>query len=434
MLRRQAGRCMDCGIPFCHQGCPLGNLIPEWNDLIWRGEGRAGDRAPARDEQLPGVHRAALPGAVRDRVRAGHQPARGDDQAGRGRRSSTRPSRTAGCSPQPPERLTGKTVAVVGSGPAGLAAAQQLTRAGHTVAVFERDDRIGGLLRYGIPDFKMEKQHLELRLAPDAGRGHALPRRASRSAWTSRWSDLRARYDAVVIATGATVPRDLPIPGRDLAGVHFAMEYLVAVEPRRRRRLGRRTRSRRRASTSSSSAAATPAPTASAPRTARARSASPTSRSARSRRGERPGAPALADASDPVRGLQRARGGRRAGLPRIHRRVPRRTRRARCARIRVAETEYVDGRRVPKSRHRARDPRGPRAPRARASPAPRARTRLEEPARAPFAERGNVARDDDYQTTAAGVFVAGDAGRGQSLIVWAIAEGRAAASARRPVP
>ena len=200
---------MDCGIPFCHQGCPLGNLIPEWNDLTWRGEGRR-DRAAARDEQLPGVHRSAVPRTVRDVVRARHQPAPGDDQAESRSRSSTRPSEGLG-EPQPPERLTGKTVAVVGSGPAGLAAAQQLTRAGHTVAVFERDDRIGGLLRYGIPDFKMEKRHLERRLEQMQAEGTGSAP-ASRSARTLG-DDLRARYDAVVVATGATVPRDLPIPG-----------------------------------------------------------------------------------------------------------------------------------------------------------------------------------------------------------------------------
>lgn len=128
--------------------------------------------------------------------------------------------------PHLPERLTGKTVAVVGSGPAGLAAAQQLTRAGHTVAVYERDDRIGGLLRYGIPDFKMEKKHLELRLNQMKAEGTRF--RAGVDIGTDiTWDDLRARYDAVVVATGALVPRDLPIPGRDLSGVHFAMEYLV---------------------------------------------------------------------------------------------------------------------------------------------------------------------------------------------------------------
>src|SRR5690606_4114082 len=128
--------------------------------------------------------------------------------------------------PHPPQRLTGKTVATVGSGPAGLAAAQQLTRAGHTVPVYDRDDRIGGLLRYGIPDLKMEKRQLELRLAQMQAEGTRF-RAGVAIGRDISWEDLRARFDAVVIATGATVPRDLPIPGRDLLGVHFAMDYLV---------------------------------------------------------------------------------------------------------------------------------------------------------------------------------------------------------------
>ena len=164
IVSRQADRCMDCGIPFCHDACPLGNLIPEWNDLVSPRRLAGGGRPAARHEQLPRVHRPALPGAVRGGLRARHQPARGHHQERRGRHRRPGLGVTASHPPRPPDRLSGRTVAVIGSGPTGLAAAQQLTRAGHTVAVYERDDRLGGLMRYGIPEFKMEKHHLDRRL------------------------------------------------------------------------------------------------------------------------------------------------------------------------------------------------------------------------------------------------------------------------------
>ena len=163
VLRRQAGRCMDCGIPFCHKGCPLGNLIPEWNDLTWRGEGRSAIERLHATNNFPEFTGRLCPAPCESSCVLGiNQPAVTIKQI---EVSIIDEAFANGwVEPEPPGRLTGKTVAVVGSGPAGLAAAQQLTRAGHTVAVFERDDRIGGLLRYGIPDFKMEKRHLESRL------------------------------------------------------------------------------------------------------------------------------------------------------------------------------------------------------------------------------------------------------------------------------
>jgi len=159
VLRRQAGRCMDCGVPFCHQGCPLGNLIPEWNDLTWRGEGRAAIERLHATNNFPEFTGRLCPAPCESSCVLGiNQPPVTIKQV---EVSIIDEAFTRGwVEPEPPGRLTGKTVAVVGSGPAGLAAAQQLTRAGHTVAVYERDDRIGGLLRYGIPDFKMEKRHL----------------------------------------------------------------------------------------------------------------------------------------------------------------------------------------------------------------------------------------------------------------------------------
>src|SRR5215218_7946399 len=224
-LRRQAGRCMDCGIPFCHQGCPLGNLIPEWNDLTWRGEGRQAIERLHATNNFPEFTGTLCPAPCEASCVLGiNQPAVTIKQV---EVSIIDQAWANGwVTPHPPERLTGKTVAVVGSGPAGLAAAQQLTRAGHTVAVYERDDRIGGLLRYGIPDFKMEKKHVELRLAQMQAEGTRF-RAGVEIGVDISWSDLKARYDAVIIATGATVPRDLAIPGRDLLGIHFAMDYLV---------------------------------------------------------------------------------------------------------------------------------------------------------------------------------------------------------------
>ncbi|NLI17624.1 MAG: glutamate synthase subunit beta, partial [Actinomycetales bacterium] len=226
MLVRQASRCMDCGVPFCHSGCPLGNLIPEWNDLTWRGRmEEAIDRLHATNN-FPDFTGRLCPAPCETACVLGiNQPAVTiknielsiiDEAFDRGL-----------VHPQLPDQLTDKTVAVVGSGPAGLAAAQQLTRAGHTVAVFERADRIGGLLRYGIPEFKMEKRHLDRRL--DQMRAEGTIFRASahlgeHGALTGQ--DLLERYDAVVLAIGATIPRDLTVPGRELGGIHQAMEYL----------------------------------------------------------------------------------------------------------------------------------------------------------------------------------------------------------------
>ncbi|MGK2854045.1 MAG: glutamate synthase subunit beta, partial [Microbacteriaceae bacterium] len=210
-LRRQAGRCMDCGVPFCHQGCPLGNLIPEWNDLIWRGECRQASERLHATNNFPEFTGRLCPAPCESSCVLGiNQPAVTIKQV---EVSIVDQAFANGwVTPHPPERLTGKTVAVVGSGPAGLAAAQQLTRAGHTVAVYERDDRIGGLLRYGIPDFKMEKQHIDARLAQMQAEGTRFRAGVTIGVDIS-WSELRERYDAVVIATGATVPRDLPLPG-----------------------------------------------------------------------------------------------------------------------------------------------------------------------------------------------------------------------------
>jgi len=422
-LRRQAGRCMDCGVPFCHHGCPLGSLIPEWNDLIWRGEGRQAIERLHATNNFPEFTGRLCPAPCETSCVLGiNQPAVTIKQV---EVSIIDQAFANGwVTPHPPERLTGKTVAVVGSGPAGLAAAQQLTRAGHTVAVYERDDRIGGLLRYGIPDFKMEKRQIEARLAQMQAEGTRF-RAGVEIGRDISWSDLRSRFDAVVIATGATVPRELPIPGRDALGVHFAMEYLVQQNkavagdrlPNQITAEGKHVvvigggdtgadcigTAHRQGALSVTSLAIGTQPPAERPETQ-----------------PWPMMPTLFEVSS-----AHEEGGERVYLASTVEFLSNEAGEVRA--LRVAETEYVDGRRVPRSGTEREIPAdlvliamgftGPES------------DSLKPQLEVPFDERGNVARDAEFQTTLPDVFVAGDAGRGQSLIVWAIAEGRAVAAA-----
>ncbi|WP_378146490.1 glutamate synthase subunit beta [Cnuibacter sp. UC19_7] len=421
-LRRQAGRCMDCGIPFCHHGCPLGNLIPEWNDLTWRDEGRQAIERLHATNNFPEFTGRLCPAPCESACVLGiNQPAVTIKQVEVS--IIDQAFQNGWVQPHPPQRLTGKTVAVVGSGPAGLAAAQQLTRAGHTVAVYERDDRIGGLLRYGIPDFKMEKKHLEGRLNQMMAEGTRF-RAGIEIGKDISWDDLRARYDAVIVCTGATVPRDLPIPGRDLDGVHFAMEYLVqqnkagagddllgqiTAEGKHVVVLGGGDTgadcigtAHRQGALSVTNLAIGKQPPSERPETQ-----------------PWPTTPNLFEVAS-----AHEEGGERVFLASTVEFLSNDAGEVRA--VRVAETEYVDGRRVPK-----------------------AGTEYEIQADLVLLalgftgaeeehlvgqigtrfERGTLTRDGDYQSSVPGVFVAGDAGRGQSLIVWAIAEGRAAASA-----
>jgi glutamate synthase (NADPH/NADH) small chain len=223
-LQKQAGRCMDCGIPFCHNGCPLGNLIPEWNDLAWKGSWREAIERLHATNNFPEFTGRLCPAPCETACVLGiNQPAVTIKQI---EVTTIERAFDAGAvTPQAPDRLTGKTVAVVGSGPAGLAVAQQLTRAGHTVAVFERADKAGGLMRYGIPEFKMEKSVLDRRLAQMEAEGTRF-RNGVDVGGDLTGKQLRERYDAVVLAIGATVPRDLSVPGRELDGVLQAMEFL----------------------------------------------------------------------------------------------------------------------------------------------------------------------------------------------------------------
>ena len=422
-LRRQAGRCMDCGVPFCHSGCPLGNLIPEWNDLMWRGEGMAAiDRLHATNN-FPEFTGKLCPAPCESSCVLGiNQPAVTIKQV-----EATIIEQAWGSgwvAPHPPDRLTGKTVAVVGSGPAGLAAAQQLTRAGHTVAVFERDDRIGGLLRYGIPDFKMEKRHIDQRLAQMQAEGTRF-RAGVEIGVDISWSDLRSRYDAVLVATGSSLPRDLPIPGRDLLGVHFAMDYLTQSNraiagdqvPEQIEATGKHvivigggdtgadcigTALRQGALSVTNLAIGTQPPLE------------------RPENQPWPMAPTLFEVSS-----AHEEGGERVYLASTVEFLGNGAGEVRA--LRVAETEFVDGRRVPKSGTEREIPAdlvliamgftGPET----AALADQLPVQLD--------GAGAIERDQSYETIESGVFVAGDAGRGQSLIVWAIAEGRAAAAA-----
>jgi glutamate synthase (NADPH) small chain len=226
-VRTQGARCMDCGVPFCHTGCPLNNIIPDWNDLVYRDRWRDAIRvlhatnnfpeftgricpAPCESACVLGINEPPVAIKAIERSIIDHAWEQGWIQ------------------PEPASAKSGKRVAIVGSGPAGLAAAQQLARAGHTVVVYEKADRIGGLLRYGIPDFKMEKQGIDRRMEQMEAEGVAF----RTNEHINDLAVLRKEYDAVVLAMGAEAPRDLPIPGRDLDGIHFAMDFLTEQNKR----------------------------------------------------------------------------------------------------------------------------------------------------------------------------------------------------------
>jgi len=224
LVQQQGARCMDCGVPFCHKGCPLGNVIPDWNDLAYRGRWReAIDELHATNNfpEFTGwvcpapCEYACVLGINDDPVTIKQIELAVIDRA----------FREGWVKPLVPKRRTGKKVAIVGSGPAGLACAQQLNRAGHHVTVFERADRIGGLLRYGIPDFKLEKWIVERRVNLLAEEGIVFRTNAN-VGYNVSVAELRTEFDAIVLCGGSTRPRDLPVPGRNLAGIYFAMEYL----------------------------------------------------------------------------------------------------------------------------------------------------------------------------------------------------------------
>ncbi len=224
VLKSQGARCMDCGIPFCHNGCPLGNVIPDWNDLVWRGKWKEAIQALHATNNFPEFTGRICPAPCEEACVLGIN----DDPVAIKliEKNVIDHAWKAGyVRPQPALVESGRKVAVIGSGPAGLACSQQLARAGHAVTLFEREDRIGGLLRYGIPDFKMEKHLIDRRMEQMSAEGVTF-RTGVVVGRDITAEQLRSEFDAVVLSVGATQPRDLPVPGRDLDGVHYAMHFL----------------------------------------------------------------------------------------------------------------------------------------------------------------------------------------------------------------
>ncbi len=422
VLARQAGRCMDCGVPFCHHGCPLGNLIPEWNDLVRRGDGRGAIERLHETNNFPEFTGKLCPAPCESACVLGiNQPPVTIKQV---EAAIIEQAWSNGwVKPLPPERLTGKTVAVVGSGPAGLAAAQQLTRVGHTVAVFEKDDRIGGLLRYGIPDFKMEKHHLDQRLAQMEAEGTRF-RPGVNIGVDLSWPELIERYDAVVIATGAPLPRDLRVPGRELSGIHFAMDYLVQSN---RVQAGDDVVGQISAEGKHVVILGGGDTGADCIGTAHRQNAASVTTLAI---GYQP--PLERSESEPwpmdphIFEVQSAHeeGGERAYLASTV--AFEGDESGKVTGLVVARTEYRDGGRFPTPGTEHTIPAdlvllslGYRGPDYQL---------MHEQCGIGLDSRSNLQRSGDYRTTLPSVFVAGDAGRGASLIVWAIAEGRGVAA------
>jgi glutamate synthase (NADPH) small chain len=412
-LEKQAGRCMDCGIPFCHTGCPLGNLIPEWNDLVYRSDWEAAIERLHATNNFPEFtgrlcpapcESACVLGINSDPVTIKQVEVEIIDRAWA----------SGWVRPMAPSARTGRRVAVVGSGPAGLAAAQQLTRAGHTVTVFERDDAPGGLLRYGIPEFKMEKRHLDRRLEQMADEGTSFV--CGVSVTSAAQLD---GFDAVVLAGGARVPRDLPLPGRSLPGVYQAMEYLplanrygadspVSASGKHVVIIGGGDTGADCLGTAHRQGALSVTQLEIMPRPPAIRSSAHPwpvypmifrVSSAHEEGGERVYAVSTEEfvGDDRVRSLRLSEvaltDGRFAPVPGTSREIP--------ADLVLFAMGFTGA-----------EPSG-----------------LVSSLGVALDARGNVARSPSYETSVPGVFVAGDMGRGQSLIVWAIAEGRACAAA-----
>ncbi|GLY65945.1 glutamate synthase subunit beta [Amycolatopsis taiwanensis] len=422
-LEKQASRCMDCGIPFCHQGCPLGNLIPEWNTLVWNQDWQDASERLHATNNFPEFTGTLCPAPCETACVLGIN----DDPVTIKRVELSivdRAWESGWIRPVRPSARTGRTVAVVGSGPSGLAAAQQLTRAGHTVTVFERADAIGGLLRYGIPEFKMEKWRLDRRL--DQMRAEGTEFRAGINVGVDvPTADLLSSFDAVLLAGGATAWRDLPIPGRDLPGVHQAMEYLppanrvsagelaespISAEGKQVVVIGGGDTGADCVGTAHRQGAASVTQLEIMPRPPEHRSAAH----------PWPTYPMIYRVSS-----AHEEGGDRLYSVNTQEFLPGEDGAVRA--LRLAEVRNEDGRFVPVEGTERELP-AQLVLLAMGFVGPQREGLLAELDVALDA-RGNVARDASFKTSVDKVFVAGDMGRGQSLIVWAIAEGRSAAAA-----
>jgi glutamate synthase (NADPH/NADH) small chain len=430
IINAQAGRCMDCGIPFCHSGCPLGNLIPEWNDLVSKDDWARASEWLHATNNFPEFTGRLCPAPCESAcVLAINQPAvtiKNIEVA-----IADHAWAAGYASPRPAGRLSGRTVAVIGSGPAGLACAQQLTRAGHTVTVYERHDRIGGLLRYGIPEFKLEKRHLDQRLGQMREEGTRFRTRVA----VGRDLDAAAlaeQHDAVVVAVGATAWRELPVPGRELEGIFQAMEYLP---------LANRVREGDMAES----------PVSAEGRRVVIIGGGDTGADCLGTVVRQRAASVVQLDINPLPGAERPEQQPWPVYPKVYRVSPAHEEAKQLARpegdIRVFSASTLrfegDTRGRVRALHLASvDPeqRQPRGGTERVIPAdlvllalgfcgPERESGLVAGLGLRFDPHGNFARDEGFATGADGVFVAGDAGRGQSLIVWAIAEGRSAAAA-----
>ena len=427
-LNQQAARCMDCGIPFCHQGCPLGNLIPDWNDLVYRDRWReAIDRLHATNN-FPEFTGTLCPA-----------PCEGSCVLGINDDAVTikavelaiidRAFEEGWIVPERPRLETAKRIAIVGSGPAGLAAAQQLRRVGHQVTVFERDDRIGGLLRYGIPEFKMEKRVLDRRL--DQMRTEGVEFKVNANIGVNvPVSALRAAFDAVLLTAGATAPRDLPLPGRELQGVHYAMEYLTQQN---RRLEGDRVPDAATITAEGKHVVIIGGGDTGADCLGTAHRQLAQKISQLEIMARPPGARATDNPWPEWPRIYRTapaheEGGERVFAVSTKRFVDNGHGQVKAIEVMDVELKTVDGRmNFAEVANSARElPAdlvlvamgfvGPERP-------------VVEQLGVKLTERGNVWRDKNWMTSVPGVFTAGDMQRGQSLIVWAIAEGRSAAQA-----